>query len=73
VEGYAEQVGDAGLLIDPTSANDLAQAIYAVFSDAALRNKLIEKGKARFQSLTAGNYGKQILEIVQSVLPGKGL
>jgi len=68
VEGYGDQVGDAGILIDPTSPNDLARAIYSVYTDRNLRERLIEKGRVRLNQLSSGDYGKRIFEIVQSVL-----
>ena len=68
VEGYGDQVGDAGILVDPTSPNDLAQAIYSVYTDRNLRERLIEKGRVRLNQLSSGDYGKRIFEIVQGVL-----
>ncbi len=42
-----EVVGDAALLVDPTDAEELAEAMGRVLSDAALRRSLIEKGSKR--------------------------
>ena len=42
----AEQAGDAALLIDPDSANELAEAMVAC-KDATVRLQLIESGKRR--------------------------
>ena len=68
VEGYPEQVGQAGILVDPTSPDALAEAMLAVYRDQRLRDELREKGKARFRTLTAGNYGREILATVQTLV-----
>lgn len=68
VEGYGDQIGDAGLLIDPTSLNDLAQAIHSVYTDEDLRKRLIKKGRTRYCQISSQDYGEQIFEIVQGIL-----
>lgn len=47
-----EVVGDAALLIDPTNADDLTQALQQICSDSALRTSLIAKGLARARHYT---------------------
>jgi glycosyltransferase involved in cell wall biosynthesis len=50
--GLAEAVGDAGLTVDPRSADDLAEALARVLTDDALRDQLIAAGHARAAAFT---------------------
>jgi glycosyltransferase involved in cell wall biosynthesis len=68
VAGYEQQVGDAGLLIDPNSVEDLENAIYRICTDTALREILIKRGYQRVERLLSDDYGKQIAQIVQEVV-----
>ncbi len=68
VEGYPEQVGDAGLLFDPNNADELALALLSISTDSALRATLSEKGAARLQVLTAGDYGDSIFSALHDCL-----
>jgi glycosyltransferase involved in cell wall biosynthesis len=47
VSSLPEEVGDAAILIDPTSAEDIAAAIQRVLEDPVLRDDLIRRGHAR--------------------------
>jgi glycosyltransferase involved in cell wall biosynthesis len=47
VSSLPEVVGDAAILIDPTSAEDIAAAIQRVLEDPVLRDDLIRRGHAR--------------------------
>ena len=50
VVALPEQIGDAGLLFDPESADEIAAAISRLLGDPALRRTLVERG---FQRMTA--------------------
>ncbi len=45
--GLAEAVGDAGLTVDPTSAEDLSEALGRVLTDSALSGRLVDAGHVR--------------------------
>ena len=45
--GLPELVADAGLLFDPSSTEEIAEAIHALWSDAELRQRLAAKGRER--------------------------
>lgn len=66
VAGAEEQFGDAALLVDPTDEEQAAQAIYSIYSDAELRETLIQKGKARALAWTSTNYVKAIFSILDN-------
>ena len=42
-----EVVGDAGVLVDPSDEDEMAQAIYSVLTDETLRGDLTQRGLAR--------------------------
>lgn len=47
ITSMPEVAGDAALLADPFSVDSITQAMRTLVADSALRNRLIEKGKAR--------------------------
>lgn len=52
VSSIPEVVGDAGVLVDPLSVDELAAEIQRVLTDSTLRARLIEKGLQRAGELT---------------------
>jgi glycosyltransferase involved in cell wall biosynthesis len=56
VDGAREQLGDAALLVDPRDPSSIAAAIKALYDDKELREKLIEKGRARAEQWTAKEF-----------------
>ena len=50
--GLAEAVGDAGLTVDPRSADELAEALRRLLDDQALRERLVAPGLARAAEFT---------------------
>jgi glycosyltransferase involved in cell wall biosynthesis len=47
LRGIREQVGEAGLLVDPRDPRSLAQAIFRLVTESGLRAELAERGRAR--------------------------
>jgi glycosyltransferase involved in cell wall biosynthesis len=47
VSSMPEIAGDAALLVDPTSCDEIASAMREIISDNALRQTLIERGRKR--------------------------
>jgi len=64
----SEQVGDAGLLFDPFSLEDIAQKIYKIWIDHKLRHQLIRKGYERVKGVTLENYARQWEKIIDEAL-----
>jgi len=60
VVALPEQVGDAAVLFDPTSVEDIARAIGDTFEDSALREQLVVRGRRRIEGLTMENYAKEL-------------
>ncbi len=70
IEALAEIAGDAAVRCDPRSAENMAEAIYAVLSDQTLRASLIEKGNVRVQAFSWRDMARKTVEIYHSVLQG---
>jgi Glycosyltransferase len=69
IRGIREQVGDAGLLVDPTDVHSLADAIWRITSDAALRKEMIDKGYQRVQAWTPEKFAHSLASTIrQSVV-----
>jgi glycosyltransferase involved in cell wall biosynthesis len=56
VTGAREQLGDAALLVDPRSPEQIADAVLALHRDPARRAGLIQRGKDRASNLSARGY-----------------
>lgn len=67
-----EQVGDAGLLFDPFSIEDMREKIYRIWIDENLRQELVKKGYQRVKNLTLENYAKQWQKIIEEALKNIG-
>ncbi len=70
-----DQVADAGLTFDPFSVEDMAEKIYAIWSNERLRDELALKGSKIASLLTPEGYAAQwsavIAEALGSAVPGK--
>ncbi len=64
----AEQVKDAGLLLDPLSIEDMAGKIYEIWTKESLRQELIKRGQERVKDFTLENYGKAWEGIIEEAL-----
>ena len=52
ISSMPEVVGDAGLLVNPHSIEDIVAKMQQVFKDEKLRNMLIKKGKIQAHQFT---------------------
>ena len=64
VTSLPEIAGDAGLLVDPRSPEELAHAISRILTDEALRRVLIDRGRAR---VTHFSWTKFTLAVVSAL------
>jgi len=69
VVALPEQIGDAGLLFDPTSPADMAEKIDTVLRDPVLRLDLVRRGTERIRLLTLDRYALQLREVLDQVQP----
>jgi glycosyltransferase involved in cell wall biosynthesis len=63
-----EVAGDAALLVDPTSVEELADALEQVICDRSLRQSLIEKGYQQAAKFSWTHTAKLTLEAYRSIL-----
>jgi glycosyltransferase involved in cell wall biosynthesis len=59
-----EQVGDAGLLFDPTSVRSIKQAILGITQDPAAARVLGQRGRDRMLAMTPERYGAQLQNLL---------
>ena len=55
-----EQVGDAGVLFDATSAVSIKDAILRIVGDPELARRLADRGRERMRAMTPERYGAQL-------------
>jgi glycosyltransferase involved in cell wall biosynthesis len=68
VSALPEVVGDSGLLVDPTSTDDIYESMRRLIEDASLRNELSQKGIVRSREFTWEATAKETLRIYSSLL-----
>jgi len=66
--GMPEQVGDAGIMFDPLDPADIADKIYKVWQDKALRETLVERGYDRSASFAPEIYSEKWSRLVNEAL-----
>jgi glycosyltransferase involved in cell wall biosynthesis len=62
-----EQVGDAGVLFDPTSVASIRQAILGIVEDPEFARQLGSKGRNRMSAMTPERYGAQLQHLLQEL------
>ena len=65
IRGIREQVGDAGILVDPRSVEEMAEGILRLWTDEKLRRTLAERGRRRLMAYTPEEYRRRLIEIVE--------
>ena len=68
IYGVPEQVGDAALLFDPKSVDDIAAAMERLWTDDELCRDLIEKGKKRAREWGPIQFSARLQEIVEALI-----
>jgi glycosyltransferase involved in cell wall biosynthesis len=67
IAAIPEQVGDAGLLFDPTSVASIKQAILKILKDPELARLLGERGRDRMLTMTAERYGAELQKLLDEL------
>ena len=67
VSSFPEVVGDAGLLVDPNNAEELAVAMWRILDDAELRACLVEKGLKRAALFSWDRAARETLDLYHSL------
>lgn len=63
-----EQIGNAGLLFDPFNVEDMAEKIYAIWTDEQLRQELVKKGYERVKSFALSDYARHWQGIIKEAV-----
>ena len=63
-----EQVGDAGLLFDPSSDRDIADTIYKLWTDNNIIQNLVERGHQKSKSWGQKQFNKKLFEIIKKTI-----
>ncbi|HET6172427.1 MAG TPA: glycosyltransferase family 1 protein [Gaiellales bacterium] len=66
--GLAETVGDAGITVDPRSAEDVSQALGRLLDDDALRERLVAAGQVRAAEFTWARAAAATAEVYREAL-----
>lgn len=61
-----EQVGDAGIVFDPYSVDSMVGAMKQLLSDAALRDRLVQKGREKLSLMTRERYASQLEGLIET-------
>jgi len=67
VYGIPDQVGDAAILFDPKSSDEIANAMERLWTDDELCSCLIEKGKERARAWGPAQFSSRLQDIVESL------
>jgi glycosyltransferase involved in cell wall biosynthesis len=67
VYGVPEQVGDAALLFDPKSVDEIANAAERLWVDDELCAELVEKGRRRAEAWGPVQFSGRLESIVRSL------
>jgi glycosyltransferase involved in cell wall biosynthesis len=70
IQAIPEQVGDAGLLFDPTDPASIAAQIERLLTDRALAAELVARGRARIAELDPRAYAEQLVRVVDEASRG---
>lgn len=71
IYGLPEQVGDAALLFDPHSVEEIADCIDRLWTNDALCAELVEKGKKKSESWGPEAYQKAFINIIETYFEKK--
>lgn len=62
--GAEEQLGDTALRVDPKDPEEIARAVYLLYTDTQLRNQLIQKGLVRATAWKGDDYIRGIFSLL---------
>lgn len=65
IHGLREHVGDAGLLVNPHSVEEIAEGIRKLWTEPATRAAFVERGLQRHQSFTIADLSRELVAILK--------
>jgi glycosyltransferase involved in cell wall biosynthesis len=67
ISSTAEVVGEAGLLVDPYSVDEISHAMEQLLTDEALRQELIARGYERCKEFSWQKAGRELMAVLQGL------
>jgi glycosyltransferase involved in cell wall biosynthesis len=68
IRGIQEQVGDAGILVNPLDPSSIAEGVARLIKSKGLRERLIQRGKHRIQAWTPQDFTDQLGKIITVII-----
>jgi glycosyltransferase involved in cell wall biosynthesis len=68
LHGITEHVGDAALLVNPTSVREIAEAIRALWIDEELRASLAQRGRKRGAAYTGLDFNERFSSVMEEAI-----
>jgi len=65
IRGCRDQLGDAGLLANPSKPSDLATKIWKIYNNQKLANNLSKKGRARLSKWNYNKFAKRVERVIK--------
>jgi glycosyltransferase involved in cell wall biosynthesis len=65
IRGIRQQAGEASLLVDPRSEEEIAQGMYRLWTDDELCKTLVARGARRVELFTFDDFRKRLTEIIE--------
>lgn len=69
--GMPEQVGDAGLLFNPDSPEEIAECIRKIWTDEKLRREMARKGYRRIEKWNVEAFNRRFRKMIEKIEGGK--
>lgn len=66
IRGCRNQLGDAGLLVNPKNYKDIADKIKRLYNNPRLRDELIKKGKKRLARWTEKDFVNKVIKLIKN-------
>jgi glycosyltransferase involved in cell wall biosynthesis len=67
VVALPDQVGDAGLLFDPRSVDDMAATLRRLLAEPELRAELVARGRARMAAVDHASYARRLAGVIDAL------
>lgn len=64
IYGMPEQMGDAALLFDPESVEEISDVVKKLWTDDQLCQTLVQRGKRRIKEISQANFNSQLHHVV---------
>ena len=71
IYGMPEQLGDAALFFDPTSVEQIAQAMKSLWDDGGLCEELSRRGLIQSSRWNQSHFNQRLQDIIEKVLDGE--